>query len=56
MTSTQFYSVAYTATTLGISERTVRRWIDAGRLDAIRIGPRLWRIPAESLAALTRTR
>lgn len=52
MTSTQQYlSIAQTADALGVSERSVRRWIDAGRITAVRIGPKLLRVPAESLAA-----
>lgn len=29
---------------LGVNEETVRDWIRAGYLKAIKIGPRLWRV------------
>jgi excisionase family DNA binding protein len=38
----------------GISERTVHRFIQSGDLEAVRIGPRLVRITAESVARLAR--
>jgi excisionase family DNA binding protein len=42
------YTVRECAEALRISERTVRRAIAAGKLQAIRVG-RLVRVPAESL-------
>jgi len=41
-----------TAQSLGVSEKTVERWIAEGRLDAYRIGPRLVRVRRESLEKL----
>ncbi|WP_168627354.1 helix-turn-helix domain-containing protein [Cryobacterium sp. BB307] len=41
-----------TAERLSISEKSVRRWIADGRLKAVRIGPRMIRVDAASIAAL----
>jgi excisionase family DNA binding protein len=41
-----------TATELGLSVDTVRRYIATGRLSAYRIGPRLLRVRRESIDAL----
>jgi excisionase family DNA binding protein len=32
--------------------RTIRRWISAGRLDAVRVGPRLLKVDAAQLDAI----
>ena len=37
---------------LGVSYRTVRRWIAAGRLTAVRVGPRLLKVSAADLDTL----
>ena len=37
----------------GISYRTIRRYIAAGHLNAVRIGPRLLKIDAADLAKIT---
>jgi len=37
---------------LQISEKSTRRWIAEGRLQAVRIGPRMIRVDAASIAAL----
>lgn len=34
-----------------VSYRTVRRWIADGRLNAVRVGPRLLKVDAAELAA-----
>ncbi|OBF55074.1 helix-turn-helix domain-containing protein [Mycobacterium sp. 852002-53434_SCH5985345] len=34
-----------------VSYRTVRRWIADGRLNAVRVGPRLLKVDADELAA-----
>jgi excisionase family DNA binding protein len=39
---------------LAVSERTVRRWAAAGRLDERKIGPRAVRITEESVDRLVR--
>jgi excisionase family DNA binding protein len=39
----------------GVSEKTVRRWIDAGQLDAHQLG-RQWRIAAEDIERFLATR
>jgi len=36
----------------GVHYRTVRRWINAGLIDAVRIGPKLLRVDAADLARL----
>ena len=38
----------------GVSVKTVRRWIAAGRLEGYRVGPRLLRVRVESLDSATR--
>jgi len=38
MTERTHYRVAEFATAIGVTERTVRRWIDKGEIDAVRIG------------------
>ncbi len=35
-----------------VSYRTIRRWISAGRLDAVRIGPRLLKVKRSDVHAL----
>jgi excisionase family DNA binding protein len=47
-----YLSRRQTAEYLGITTKTVDRWIASGRLDAVRIGPRLLRIPVASIEAL----
>jgi excisionase family DNA binding protein len=52
MTKLRFaYTVAQVAEGFGRSELTIRRWIKAGRLKAVRIGGS-WYIPAEEMDAL----
>lgn len=46
-----FFTVAEIAKTLKISDQTVRNWIDAGRLPALRIGRRV-RVPRTAFAHL----
>jgi excisionase family DNA binding protein len=50
--SKRLYSVAEAADELNVSTKTIRRYISQGHLTAIRVGPRLLRIPAASLACL----
>ncbi|MEV6660628.1 helix-turn-helix domain-containing protein [Nocardia fluminea] len=47
-------SLAEAATRTGVSVYTLRRWIRAGRLPAVRIGPRMIRVTVADLDALTR--
>ncbi|GAA1953292.1 hypothetical protein GCM10009798_10580 [Nocardioides panacihumi] len=42
-------SLAQAATMLSVSTRTVRRYVDSGHLEAIRIGTKTLRIRVESL-------
>jgi excisionase family DNA binding protein len=38
-------TVAQTADLLGVAPNTLYRWIAAGHVPALRVGPRVWRIP-----------
>jgi excisionase family DNA binding protein len=38
----------------GVHYRTIRRWIADGRLNAVRVGPRLLNVDADELAAFLR--
>ncbi|MBE7193388.1 MAG: helix-turn-helix domain-containing protein [Gordonia polyisoprenivorans] len=42
-------TVAGAAEYLGVSEKSIRRWISSGRLSARRAGPRLIRIDPRAL-------
>lgn len=46
-------SAAEFAAAKGVSVRTVRNWIAAGYVRAIRVGPRLVRIPATELERIS---
>lgn len=48
----QHYTVPDVAAALKVDERTVRAWIEAGKLKAVRVG-RHYRIPESAIAALT---
>ncbi len=50
-----FYSVAEVADLLGVNKRTIRRWIDQGKLVAHRFGRQL-RISRADLEAFVRLR
>jgi excisionase family DNA binding protein len=47
---------AQVASRLGISVQTVRRWVDCGRLPAVRLGPRCLRVRQEDLDEFVRGR
>lgn len=49
------YTQAQAARALGVSRRTVERWLASGTLDAIRIEGGVRRIPAASLRRLVET-
>ena len=36
----------------GVSYRSIRRWISAGRINAVRVGPRLLKVDAADLESL----
>ncbi len=40
----QYESVAHAAARVGVSTKTVRRWIASGQLAGYRMGPRLLRV------------
>lgn len=46
---TRYLSLQDIAEELGISDRTVRRWIATGRLKAVRPSPRVIRVEASEL-------
>ena len=52
---TRYLSIAEIANVLSVSERTVRRWIQAGDLKAHQLG-RHWRIHPDDLAAFLAAR
>lgn len=47
-----YVSLAQAADHVGVSERTIRRWIADGRLAGYRVGPRLVRVDRAELEAL----
>lgn len=47
-------SIQQAAETFGMSEKTIRRWISAGRLKAYRVGTRMIRVDRDSLLAIQR--
>lgn len=49
---TQFRTISQVAEYLGVHPKTVRAWIDSGKLKAIRVG-RLYRVPEEALEDFT---
>jgi len=52
ITSDEYCTVAEAAELLRVSEPTIRRWIDSGRLPASRVGARAIRIRRRDLAAV----
>jgi excisionase family DNA binding protein len=47
--TTKLFSIREAAEFLGLDQSTVRRAISAGRLKAVRMGPRLLRVPAAAI-------
>ncbi|WP_145219092.1 helix-turn-helix domain-containing protein [Planctomycetes bacterium TBK1r] len=45
----KFYKIGEVVEAFAVSERTVQRWISAGKLRAVRIGATV-RIPADAIA------
>jgi excisionase family DNA binding protein len=56
MAPRQLASVAQVADHLGVSTKTIRRYIDAGLLRKYRVGPRLIRLDVDEVNALLRAR
>jgi excisionase family DNA binding protein len=52
-TLASWLSVDEFATRAGVATKTVRRWIAAGRLTVVRMGPKLLRIDPNDLHGLT---
>ena len=52
---TRYLSLQDIAEELGISDRTVRRWVASGRLPAVRPSERVIRVKAEDLDAFLGT-
>lgn len=52
-TPRKLVSIGQAANELQVSERSVRRYIAAGLLTAVRVGPRIIRIERDSLDGLT---
>lgn len=50
----EMISLNEAAARLGVNYRTIRRWIAAGRIDAVRVGPRLLKIDAAQLDRVMR--
>ncbi|MGV0636270.1 helix-turn-helix domain-containing protein [Mycolicibacillus trivialis] len=48
-------SIRQVAEQLGVCEKTVRRWIAAGHIEAVRLGPRLIRVDADSVERFINT-
>ena len=44
-----FMSIKEAAEDLGVNSFTVRRWIKSGKLEAIRMGEKLWRISPDAI-------
>ena len=53
-TEEDVYTVAELAKRLKVDRKQIYRLIQAGRLSAIRLGPRLYRIPSAAVDALLR--
>jgi len=51
-TPRRLISLAEAADTLGVSTKTVRRYVAAGDLDAVRLGRRTIRVKTESIDSL----
>lgn len=49
-------TIEFAASELGVSIRTVRRWIEEGTLRTVELSPRMVRIRADDLAALVERR
>ena len=48
----RLYTINQVAAILGVSTKTIRRWIDSGKLIAVRPGPRSMRIPGHVVTQL----
>lgn len=55
-TTVELLNVREVAEILGVSQRTVWRWVDQGRLRTVRVGPKLVRFRRVDLDAITRSK
>ena len=53
--ASQWLTIAGAATSIGVSTKTIRRWIASGLVEADRMGPKLIRVKAASLDKLGRS-
>ncbi|MCV7204656.1 excisionase family DNA-binding protein [Mycolicibacterium peregrinum] len=51
-TNPELIPLTEAAKRLGVHYRTIRRWIAEGRIDAVRVGPRMLKIDAAQLDRL----
>lgn len=51
----KMYTAAQVAERYGVSKRTVWEWIRLGKLRAVTVGGRCYRVPADALADFERT-
>jgi excisionase family DNA binding protein len=51
----RYLSINQVATRFDVHRKTVRAWISAGRLPAVRVGPRLIRINEDAVETLARS-
>lgn len=50
--SGQLLSLAEVSQLLGISRRTVLRWLESGKIEGVRVGERLVKVPREALTRI----
>lgn len=51
----EYLTIKEAAATRQVSQRTIRRWIASGLLQAVRLGPSLIRISSDELARMERS-
>lgn len=53
MKDKRLYKVNEAAELLGVSPLTVYRWLNDGTLRGVRLGHKLWRVPASEIERMT---